>query len=61
MVPEQFFCSNAGYFYNYNEVKDFLESVYIKVLVKYQYQPPSPFLAELRKKNLFLAYAMVGH
>ena len=34
----------------------FLESVYVKVYVTYQHQPLCPFLAELRKKILQLAY-----
>ena len=51
-VPvKQFFCSKAGNFLNYNEVKHILESVYTKALVKYQYQHPGPFLAELRQKK----------
>ena len=70
-VPPSYLCElktvliydspSAGYFYNYNEVKHILESVYIKVLVKYPYQPPNPFLADLRKKKTFLDYAMVEH
>ena len=59
-VPEHFFCSNAGYFYKYDEVKHISGSVYKKVFVKYQFQPPLPFLAELKKTNLFLAYVIVG-
>ena len=31
-----------------------MESVSIKVLVKYKYQPPSPFLAELREKKTYI-------
>ena len=42
-------------------VRHILESVNNMPLVKNQYQPLCPFLAELEHKNLLFAYAMVGH
>ena len=60
-VPEQFFGLYVVVFYNYKAVRHILESVYNMPLVKYQYQPLCPFLAEIGHKNLLFAYAMVGH
>ena len=57
-----FILAHTLFFYNYNEVKHVLESVYINVVIKYQYQPLCPFFAEVRqKKTYFFAYAIVGH
>ena len=60
-VPEQFLAHTFFLIYNYMAIRHIFESVYKKVVVKYQYLPLWSFLAELGQTNLLFVYAMVGH